>query len=74
MFARARIKQRQRDQQRRQEGETLIKRELKRVPEMTDQSARRQGPVFGIGKGQKVVLYEPNDMRRRCDQAATAAT
>src|SRR5262245_22117468 len=36
---------------------------------MIDQSARNQGAAFGIANGQKVILYEPNDMRRRCDQS-----
>ena len=33
-----------------------------------DQPARRQNAVPGIGEGQEIVLHQPDQMRRHCDQ------
>ena len=41
-----------------------LTRELERMPEVVDQSARRQSAMLGIGERQEIVLHQPDEMRR----------
>ena len=64
----ARQEQRQTNQQRRDEEDSLADAKLKRMPDMVDQPARRQGAMFGVSEGQEIVLHEPHEVRRHCNQ------
>ncbi len=69
--ASTRKKQRQSNQQRWNEEKRLADAELKWMPEVVNQAARGQRAVLGVGERQEIVLHQPDDMWRHCNERRT---